>query len=180
MEEPKKAKGLIHYYYGYGKGKTTAAVGLAIRASGSDKKVVIVQFLKNRPSCEIAPLEQIKNITVLRGQASNSFSLKMNELERKETTRIHNENLQKAINAVNNGECDLLVLDEAVDAYELNMLDKELFDNLVNNKPEALELVITGHLAQDWIIQKADYVTEMQKKKHPYDKGFIARKGIEF
>lgn len=172
--------GLIHYYYGYGKGKTTAAMGLALRASGSGRKVVIVQFLKNRKSCELYQLEKLSNITVLRGQSTNAFSNEMDKDDIISTTEIHNLNLSKALDYVQSGECDMLILDEVTDAYELGMLDTDMFMETVKHKPSNLELVITGHNPQDWISDIADYVTQMRKGKHPYDKGIMARYGIEF
>ncbi len=173
-------KGLIHFYYGSGKGKTTAAMGLALRASGSGKKVMIVQFLKNRNSCEVKQLEALENITVLRGQASDAFSIRMTAEEKHLTAKIHNENLKKAVSSARSGECELLVLDEALDAYQLGLLDEKLFMSVVTDKPDGLELVITGHTPEAWLIEQADYVSEMLKKKHPYDKGVNGRKGIEF
>lgn len=173
-------KGLIHYYYGFGKGKTTAAMGLALRASGSGRKVVIVQFLKNRKSCELLQLEKLDNIKVLRGQSTNAFSNEMNKDDIISTTQIHNLNLSEACEYVQAGECDMLILDEVTDAYELGMLDEDMFMEIVKNKPENLELVITGHNPQAWIADIADYVTRMQKDKHPYDRGIMARYGIEF
>lgn len=172
--------GLIHFYYGYGKGKTTAAMGLAVRASGYDKKVVIVQFLKNTKSGEIAVLSALENVTVFRGTAVNKFYADMTEEERNETRRIHGENLDKALELVRKNECDLLILDEVIDAYQKDLMDRDLLQKLVREKPEELELVITGHKPEEWLIEEADYVTEMTKIKHPYDQGIAARKSIEF
>mgnify|MGYP004731913227 FL=1 len=89
-------------------------------------------------------------------------------------------NLQKAKKLVESGECDLLILDEALDAYELGLLDEATFRSMVMDKPEGLELVITGHRPIDWVLKRADYITEMVKPRHPYDAGIRARKGIEF
>ncbi|MDR3277670.1 MAG: cob(I)yrinic acid a,c-diamide adenosyltransferase [Oscillospiraceae bacterium] len=173
--------GLTHVYYGYGKGKTTAALGLALRAAGHGKKVVLVQFLKDAKSGELSQLALLPNVTVLRGKAAgHTFSIDMTESERESTTRIHDENLQKALRLCENGECDLLILDEAIDAYQLGMIDRALFENTVNGKPEPLELVVTGHTPEAWLTARADYVTEMVKIKHPYDAGVLGRPGIEF
>lgn len=174
------AQGLMHVYYGYGKGKTTAALGLALRASGRGKKVVIVQFLKDSNTGELKSLELLPNITVLRGTAAKVFVRDMNPQQLEETKKIQNANLLQALDIVNAGMCDLLILDEALDAYQLGLLDNDLFLNLVNMKPVALELVITGHKPDENINSRADYVTEMVKIKHPYDNGISARKGIEF
>lgn len=174
------SKGLTHVYYGYGKGKTTAALGLALRAAGSGKKVVIVQFLKSSNTSELKCLELLPNITVLRGTAAKGFVRDMTPEQLEETRKIQNANLVKALELVGAGGCDLLVLDEALDAYQLGLLDSGLFLDLINKKPEALELVITGHKPDEKIISCADYATEMVKIKHPYDNGVTARKGIEF
>lgn len=173
-------KGLTHVYYGSGKGKTTAALGLAIRASGSGKKVVIVQFLKDSDTGELISLRRLPGITVLRGTAAKVFVRDMNAEQLDETKVIQNQNLIKALEIVASEQCDLLILDEALDAYQLGLLDENLFLNLVKYKPDFLELVITGHKPEEKIIKAADYVTEMVKIKHPYDCGITARKGIEF
>ena len=173
-------QGLIHYYYGYGKGKTTAAMGLALRASGSGRRVVIVQFLKNRKSCELIQMEKLDNILILRGQSTDAFSNEMNKDDIISTTEIHNLNLSKALEYVQADMCDMLILDEVTDAYELGMVDEDMLEQTVKYKPENLELVITGHNPQSWIMDIADYVTQMQKYKHPYDRGIAARYGIEY
>lgn len=173
-------KGLIHVYYGFGQGKTTAALGLALRASGWGLNVVIVQFLKSTPCGELISLALLPNVRVLRGKAGKTFFQTMDETLRRETREIHDANLSQAIACVEKGQCDLLVLDEALDAYQLGLLDEELFAGLIRSKPPDLELVITGHKPTDWILKYADYATEMKKIRHPYDSGVKARKGIEF
>ena len=172
--------GLIHVYYGYGKGKTTAALGLALRASGCGKKVVLVQFLKDSQCGELNQLALLPGITVLRGKAPGGFVKDMDDAARAATRDIHNVNLQSALELLHRGECDLLILDEALDAYQLGLLDEELFSGIVRGKPDALELVITGHKETGWVMECADYVTEMTKIKHPYDRGIVGRRGIEF
>jgi len=175
------AKGFTHIYYGNGKGKTTAALGLAMRASGCGKNVVVVQFLKDWKCGELNSLALLQNVTVFYGKSSGSvFVRDMSDEERAETKAIHDKNLADALGLQKNGKCDLLVLDEATDAYQLGVLDSDVFTGLLENKPEPLELVITGHRPDDWMLGKADYVTEMVKHKHPYDKGVAARVGVEF
>jgi len=174
-------KGLIHIYFGAGKGKTTAALGLALRASGCGKKVIIVQFLKDWKCGELSSLALLPNVTVFRGKASGGVYVhEMNDEEKAATKVIHDENLRKALELQTNGLCDLLVLDEAIDAYQLGVLDAELFEELLLNKPKSLELVITGHKPDSLLLENADYITEMVKLKHPYDEGVAARHGIEF
>ena len=174
-------RGFTHVYCGDGKGKTTAALGLGMRAWGCGLKVVLVQFLKDFPTGELIALEQLKGFTVLRGKASGKlFTKDMSEEDKVATKAIHDENLARAISLVEDGTCDLLILDEALDAYALGLLTELPFQELVREKPANLELVITGHAPIDWINANADYVTEMKKRKHPYDIGIHARKGIEF
>ena len=118
--------GLLHLYYGDGKGKTTAAMGLALRALGSGKRVVIVQFLKGGQSGEIPLLEQL-GATVYRGKAGQKFVFQMNEAEKAATRDLQNKNLAAALAQ----PCDMLVLDEAGSAWELDMVDKALLQQAV-------------------------------------------------
>jgi len=174
-------RGLMHIYYGTGKGKTTAALGLALRAAGCGKSVVIVQFLKDWKCGELNSLELLPNVTVFRGKASGgTFIHEMSDEQMAETKHIHDENLRNALELHDIGKCDLLILDEAVDAYRLGVLDKEIFIDLLENKPHTLELVVTGHNPDAHLIECADYATEMVKRKHPYDMGVSARRGVEF
>ena len=173
-------QGLTHIYYGNGKGKTTAALGLALRAAGCGRRVVFVQFLKDWNCGELPSLERL-GITVLRGQAPGGvFAHEMTDEQKAETTAIHNANLKQALKLQEQGECDLLVLDEALDAHSLGLLDSALFEGLLTDKPAELELVITGHKPDQRHLEFADYVTEMVKRRHPYDKGVNARRGVEF
>ena len=174
------SRGKIHFYFGFGKGKTTAAIGLALRASGYGKKIVIVQFLKNRQTGEIMRFSEFDNVKVFRGTATAKFFDDMSEEERSETAAMQQANFDRALEEVATGGCDMLILDEVVDAYQMGLIDRKRFEDLVKDKPEHLELVITGHKSENWLIEQADYVTEMVKLKHPYDEGTAARKGIEF
>ena len=170
---------MIHVYYGDGKGKTTAALGLLIRACGCGHKCVMVQFLKDWKSGELTTLCGLENVTVLRGKADGpSFSIDMTEEQRDATRTIHNENLREAIALAAGG--GLLVLDELMDAVQLDLVDAQLVRELLNAPPDGLEIAITGHGAVEWILDAADYVTEMVKRRHPYDKGIAARRGVEF
>ncbi|MCL2111830.1 MAG: cob(I)yrinic acid a,c-diamide adenosyltransferase [Clostridiales bacterium] len=174
------SKGLIHLYIGDGKGKTTAAIGLAVRAAGRERKVVLAQFLKGRKTGEAAMLEGL-GVSVIRSEKNRKFYCNMNDDERvgfrEEQVRL----LEEAKEAVFGGtQVDLLVLDEAVDTLDLNMLDEGALKDFIMQKPEDMELVITGRSAPPWLIEMADYITEMKKHKHPYDRGIDAREGIEF
>ncbi len=172
--------GLVHFYYGDGKGKTTAALGLALRALGCGRQTVLVQFLKNTPCGELTALKRHHGVTVLRGKAGAHFTFAMTEAERRRTKAIHEDNLEQAMALVRLGKCDLLILDEVADALRAGLLDERLLREAVLEKPCGLELVMTGHQPVDWLVEAADYVTEMKKHKHPFDRGVPAREGVEF
>lgn len=167
--------GLLHLYYGDGKGKTTAAMGLALRALGSGKKVVVLQFLKGSKSGEVPLLEQL-GAKIYRGKAGQKFVFQMNEEEKAATRQLQNANLAAAAA----DEADLLILDEAGSAWELDMVDKALLQKAVLARPAGQECVLTAHVAPQWMLDAADYVTEMKCRRHPYQKGIAARQGIEY
>lgn len=167
--------GLVHLYYGDGKGKTTAAMGLALRALGSGKRVAVLQFLKGGQSGEIPLLEQL-GAKLYRGKAGQKFVFQMNDAEKAETRALQNANLAAAMAE----PADLLVLDEAGSAWELDMVDKTLLQQAVLQRPAGQECVLTAHAAPQWMLDAADYVTEMKCLRHPYQKGIAARKGIEY
>lgn len=168
-------RGLLHLYWGDGKGKTTAAMGLALRALGSGKRVVIVQFLKGGKSGEIPLLEQL-GAKVYRGKVGQKFVFQMNDAEKAATRALQNENLRAAMAQ----PADLLLLDEAGSAWELDMVDKELLQSAVLHRPDEQECVLTAHAAPQWMLDAADYSTEMKCCRHPYQKGIAARQGIEY
>lgn len=172
-------EGLIHIYTGEGKGKTTAALGLSLRAAGAGMKVVIVQLMKGRETSEAETLGLVPNIMLLRNSTDEGFWRCMSEDRREFRRGEHNANIKKALDLVASGRCDLLVLDEAVSAYNLGALDRELIDKLLKEKPAALELVLTGREPCELFLECADYVTEMKKVKHPFDRGIASRQGIE-
>ena len=148
-----KRTGLLHLYYGDGKGKTTAAMGLALRAMGSGKRVVILQFLKGGKSGEVPLLEQL-GAKVYRGKAGQKFVFQMNEAEKEATRQLQNANLTAAMA----DPADLLILDEAGSAWELDMVDKALLQKAVLERPAEQECVLTAHAAPQWMLDAADYV----------------------
>ncbi len=172
--------GLIHVYTGEGKGKTTAAIGLCIRAAGAGHRVVFVQFMKGRDTSELNVLKALEQVTVLRSDRDFGFYSQMSESDKDEITKIHNVLLQKVTDIVNDKMCDVLVLDELTYPYAWNLISQEKVDELIQHKPETLELVITGRDPAPIFIEHADYITEMKAIRHPYDKGVAAREGIEF
>lgn len=124
-------------------------------------------------------MERLPDVTVLRGKEGNAFSFAMTEEEKEKTGLLHTENLKKAIELAVSGNCDMLILDEAVGAYNRNLIDRSLLEDFIRNKPDALELVLTGRNPAQWMADCADYVSEIRKVKHPYDMGIPARNGIE-
>ena len=171
-------KALTHIYYGLGKGKTTAALGLVLRASGCGIPCVVLQFLKDSKCGELESLEKL-GVAVLRGKAPAAmFTRDMTPEQLEETRAIHNKNLADAVLLSKDG--GLLVLDELLDAVALELVDEKAVRELLETGPENLELVITGHSEIPWIFEKADYITEMKKHRHPYDSGIMGRRGIEF
>ena len=173
-------KGLIHIYHGDGKGKTTAAMGLVLRAVGNGQKAVIVQFLKGRDSGEIGILQSMPGVAVFRGKHGTKFSFQMSEEEKQAARKAHRENLDAAWGQVKVGNCSLLVLDEALGALSTGLLEEDPIRQLIDDKPPELEIVLTGREPPDFLLRAADYITEMKCVRHPYDKGIPARKGIEF
>ena len=168
-------QGMIQVYYGDGKGKTTAAVGLALRALGAGLRVTVVQFLKGRPSGEVEMLRRLGAV-VLRGQASCKFVFQMDEAERALTARIHEENFRKAVA----DGCDVLVLDEALSAVSVGVFSAEELTAFLRDKPDGMEVVLTGHALLPEVEEMADYITHMVCERHPYARGVGARKGIEY
>jgi cob(I)alamin adenosyltransferase len=173
------SKGLIHVYCGDGKGKTTAAIGLAVRAAGSGMQVVMLQFLKGRLVSELNGLAQVSGITVIRNKKDYSFYNTMGQQDKNDIAVLHNENLAAALKLVQEGQCDLLILDEITAAYNYGLVEQGVIDELIINKKPELELVLTGRDPAALFLEYADYVSEIKKIKHPYDHKITARKGIE-
>lgn len=169
--------GLIHVYTGDGKGKTTAAVGLCVRAAGSGFRVLFAQFLKGRKTGELAPLEKI-GVDVLRSEEIKKFIPDMTQEELEKCCAAQEDIFKKAKESM--PDYDLVVLDEIFGAISAGMIDKEAVIELAGEKPNSTELVMTGRGAPEEIIGLADYVSEISPIKHPYDKGINARKGIEY
>jgi cob(I)alamin adenosyltransferase len=169
--------GLTHIYTGHGKGKTTAAVGLAVRAAGDGLRVLFVQFLKGRATGELGPLKSL-GVDVVRSPGVKKFIPDMTQQEREECGVAQHTCLNAAIDSA--ARYDLIILDEAFGAAETGMIDIDALAEFVKHKPDSLELVLTGRGAPQRLIELADYVSEIKAVKHPYDRGITARKGIEY
>jgi len=172
--------GLIHIYTGTGKGKTTAAVGLAVRALGAGLKVCYSSFHKNPDKYgyhEIKNLEKLgaKILIFAKGHPHLDKSLDENVIKQDTVTGI-----TELTKLLANEHFDLLIMDEIlISVRDSYLCENDLLD-FVKDKPLNLELVLTGRGATDALIECADYVSEIQKIKHPYDNGITSRKGIEF
>lgn len=177
MSEPGLKKGMVHVYTGDGKGKTTAALGLALRACGHGLKVHMIQFMKGDISYgELRAAEWIPNLTIVQfGRASFVDRDKPAD----EDIALAKKALEHAKAIIRKGEHDLVILDELNVAIDHKLLGLEEVLELIDTKPEDMELVITGRYAKEKIIERADYVTTMENIRHPYEKGEKARKGIE-
>lgn len=171
--------GLIHIYCGDGKGKTTAAVGLAVRCAGRGNKVLLVQFLKSRDSGELYSLAKLPDIEIMRGKESKKFTFQMNEEEKHALLIEHNKMFEQVLAKIKNGGYSLLILDEVIGALNAKVFEMPKLIEFLRHKPENLEVVLTGRNPAPELVEIADYVSEMLKVKHPMDKGIMAREGIE-
>ena len=172
MEE----RGLIHIYCGEGKGKTTAALGLAVRAAGRGKHVVIARFLKNDDSGEVFVLPLIPNITVIPCRKCFGFTFCMSKEEREEAAIYYKEMFMQAVTY----RSDMIILDELIGACNAGFVSKEEVEKFLKKKPSDLEVVVTGRNPWNSLLELGDYITEMQALRHPYQKGIPARMGIEW
>lgn len=171
---------MIHLYCGDGKGKTTASVGLAVRAAGAGLKVVFSQFIKGQATGEISVLKSIPGITVMRAENSEKFTYQMSHEERRKSEEKNRLHLQDTFRVFNEIDADMLIMDEVVTASGQCIVDEKELKRYVISFDPAKELILTGSPPELWMIESADYVTDMEKIKHPFDKGVQARKGIEF
>lgn len=170
-------KRLIHIYCGDGKGKTTACVGLTVRAAGADLKVVFTQFLKDNKSSEIRIVEDLPNVQFIPCKQSFGFFWNMTDEEKKKAREVYSDLLKEVIEK--SKKADMLVLDEIIATYNNNLIDREYLLDFLRNKPESLEVVMTGRNPADELVKLADYISEIKKIKHPFDKGIDSRIGIE-
>lgn len=170
--------GLIHIYYGDGKGKTTAAIGLAVRFSHYCKNIVFCQFMKSEKSGELDSLMNL-NIKIMRPNIPQGFTWNLNPQELAATKIGNDELFNKAVSLCRFKDKGLLVLDEIIGAFDKELIDRNNVINFLNEKPPLLEIVMTGRNPHNDILLKADYITNMQKIKHPFDNNIRARDGIE-
>ncbi len=169
-------KGQIHIYTGNGKGKTTAALGLALRSAGAGHKVWIGQFAKGTEQSEHTALKRFDDLVTIKLFGKDSFILKEPD---QEDIRCAKEGLAEASEILTLGEHRVVILDEACIAIHFNLITLEELLEVIEKKPEPVELIITGRNAPQKLIDAADLVTEMREVKHYYTQGIQARRGIE-
>ena len=172
-------KGLVHIYSGDGKGKTTASVGLCIRCVGSGGDVLFSQFIKNNQSSELNILKQIPNIQVITCDKTFGFISRLSEEERFEAKKVYSDYLYHVLELVKTRNFRMLVLDEIIGAYNYDVIDRQTLIDFLKNKPESLEVIMTGRNPALELIELADYVSDIKKVKHPFEHGISARIGIE-
>ena len=172
-------KSLIHIYTGDGKGKTTAAIGLSIRFIGNGGKVLFTQFLKDNKSSELSILNNLDGIELLLCEETFGFYSRMKEQTKERAEKVYRDYLNKIMEIVKNKDIQMLIMDEIIGAYNYNLIDKDTLLTFLKNKPEPLEVVMTGRNPEPELIELADYVSEIVKVKHPFDQGIYARMGIE-
>ncbi len=177
---------MVHVYWGDGKGKTTAAMGLAMRAAGAGWCVVAVQFLKDGQSSEMGVLAGLPGVVaVLHDGDQAKFTFRMSEEERRASRALHDANLARALQEARQ-DCgapgSLLVLDEALDALRAGLLDEALLGRALRwaHGSPSCELVVTGHSLPEDVAAQADYLTRFACERHPYAQGVAARLGVEY
>lgn len=168
--------GYVHVYTGNGKGKTTAALGLTLRALCAGKKVFIGQFIKGMNYSELKIVDYFKEVEIVQF-GKNCF---INGKPTEEDIRLAEEGLKKSKEAIFSGKYDIVILDEINVALHYGLLKLEDVLDIIHHKPTSTELILTGRYAPKEIIDTADLVTEMVEVKHYYSKGILARLGIEY
>jgi len=168
-------KGYVQVYTGNGKGKTTAALGLALRAAGAGLKVFIAQFIKGQRCSEHLMLERFGDMITYRQYGRGLIR----HTPAEEDITWAREGMREISDVVRSGSYDVVILDEVNVAVSLGLISVEKVLGLIRGKPYGLELVLTGRNAHDAVMEEADLVTEMREIKHYYKKGVQARRGIE-
>lgn len=179
-DTPERQIGLIHIYCGPGKGKTTAGVGLIVRAAGHGLRVLLVQFLKDGRSGELDSLRLLRDVRILAGQVTANFTFAMNSEEKAATRSLHHDFFRQAADMARQGSIDLLVLDEVIGAINTGTLAQDVVLDFLRTKPDDLEVVLTGRDPSPQLLELADYISDIQCVRHPYQRGITAREGIEY
>ena len=177
----KLQKGYVQIYTGDGKGKTTAALGLAMRAIGDGYKVMMVQFLKGGNTGELKSTEFFgENFVIKRFEKKRDFFWNLKEKEKKELKKEVQEGLDFCFSILREDSYDILIMDEVMGALNNKLIEEEQLVNLIAEKPINMEMVLTGRNVPKSIFDKADLITEMKAIKHYFNDGVLAREGIEY
>jgi cob(I)alamin adenosyltransferase len=179
MTRERLEKGLTQVYTGNGKGKTSAALGLAIRAIGWGFKAHMIQFIKGG-DFKHGELQIIKQLPNFKTKSFGRGRYITEDPPLEEDIKSAKEALNFARKIINSGEYDIVILDEINVALHLKLIKTNKVIELIENKPKHVELILTGRYAPSEIIDAADLVTEMKEVKHPYAQGTLGRKGIEY
>lgn len=173
-------KGCIHIYCGDGKGKTSAAIGLAVRAAGRGRNVLIARFLKTDDSGEVPVLGGIDGITVIPCERTFGFVFRMNEEEKAEAAAYFRDRFQNVCEMAVREQYDVVIFDELMASCSYHMVEEADVLQFLHEKPEELEVIMTGRDPSEALVAAADYVSEIHMVKHPYTEGIPAREGIEY
>ncbi len=171
-------EGFIQIYTGNGKGKSTAAIGQAVRAAGNGLKTYIIQFMKEYPYSELNSLKYLSEWITIQQQGGDDFVYKRELPSEEEKTKARNA-LEKAAGLMTGGTYDIIILDEILVTVYFKLLTEDEIIDVIKKKPGQVELILTGRYCPEKIIEIADLVTEMKEIKHYYTKGITSRKGIE-
>lgn len=173
--------GLVQAYCGLGKGKTTAAIGQGIRALGSDHKVIMIQFLKGGVMGEVKTLKKLEpDFKVFTFEKKRDFFYKLSKDEKEELKMEIENALKFAKKVLETKECDVLILDEILGVIENEIISVESINEMIINKPREVEIILTGRILPKSMIENIDYISNIKKEKHPFDRGVGAREGIEY
>ena len=164
---------MLHIITGRGKGKTSSAVGAAVRAAGHGRKVVFAQFLKDGSSGEISVLKNVPGITVVIPPVHYGFTFQMDEAQLAETAAAYNDMLER----IAQEDAFLIVLDEVLHALNAGLIEREKLERVLG---KGCETILTGYDPPEYLTERADYISDVQKIKHPYDKGVPAREAVEY
>lgn len=179
VENVSRDTGKIHIYCGDGKGKTTCGMGLCTRAAGFGYKVLIYQFMKDNRTSERKILTQIPNITWPEGLPLEKFSFRMTPEEKAERKMYYADQFRMLTELAEKEDYDVMFLDEIIYTIRAGLFEEQLLLDFLDQKPEFLEVILTGRDPSEALVTRADYVSEIRKVKHPFDQGLPARKGIE-
>ncbi len=178
---PELEKGYVQIYTGNGKGKTTAAIGLGVRAVGDGYKVIMVQFLKGGSTGELNSTKLLApNFIIKRFEKPRGFFWTLRDNEKLELKKEIQEAYDYCLSVFKEEKCNILILDEIMGVMKNNLITEEQILELIAFKPEKIELVMTGRNVPQSLIDKADLVTEMNDIKHYFNEGVQAREGIEY